>query len=418
MRCHFVILLTSVACATPQIGRGPVPLSPLLVADRVPHFVTLGGIDVALASEPNNAAGLEQIRTGTRVVAVSPVSLEAWTRLEPSSDAHVLARFGYLATLEPGESRRSRAATNARFSIAGRVLGLIVSAFDDPAPDSHAVDLRIEWTLVDVEARTPTFRLVADAHVDGSGPVETTLAAATAATLEQFLGDNTVKLALAPAAPAAVVPWRRTPVGAVGTDTVTITDADLNVDRRGSRLAGAVSAVVSLRGTAGVGSAFMLTRDGLAITNLHVVRNQRSLTARFLDGHHSPVRVLRTDSKADLALLEIACPTDCYTVDLSADLPTVGEDVYAIGSPVSEQYSHTVTKGIVSGVRRKGAERLLQTDAAVNRGNSGGPLIEARTGRVVGIVSEKLELDGIEGMGFAVAVGDALQALRVRHTTP
>jgi S1-C subfamily serine protease len=415
MRSRIVVLITSVACATPhQRGAEAIPPSPLLVADPVRETIAFRGVDFALSTPPTDAPGLQVSRPGSRVADLPPAALAEWARNEGKSDARVLEQLGYRVRLEVRNSPHPVDATT-RFSLAGRLVGLIVSAPSDPAIDSSTVDVRIEWTLFDTRTHDDGLRLTADAHVAGSGGIERSLSAATAATLREFLADSTVRSSLTLAAQSTETAWRRPSWNAHAGDTITLTPRDVNVDTRGSALAGAVAAVVSLRGSAGVGSAFLLTRDGLAITNYHVVRNQRSLTARFRDGVMAAVRVVRADSRADLALVEIACPADCYTVDLYGSIPSVGEDVFAIGSPVSEQFSHSVTKGIVSGVRRRGAERLLQTDAAVNRGNSGGPLIEARTARVVGIVSEKLELDGIDGMGFAIAVDDALRVLRVRR---
>ena len=415
MRSRIIVLITSVACATPH-QRGPeaIPSSPLLVADPVRETIAFRGVDFALPSPPTDAPGVPVSRPGTRVAELSPAALLEWARDEAKRDARVLEQLGYRVKLEVRSTPHPVDATT-RFSLAGRLVALIVAASSDPAIDSSTVDLRIEWTLFDTRTHADGLTLTADAHIVGAGAIERSLSAATAASLREFLADSTVKSSLARAAQPAAIAWRRASWGASATDTITLTTRDVNVDTRGSPLAGAVAAVVSLRGSTGVGSAFLLTRDGLAITNFHVIRNQRALTARFRDGATAAVRVIRTDSRADLALVEIACPADCYTVDLYGSIPSVGEDVFAIGSPVSEQFSHSVTKGIVSGVRRRGAERLLQTDAAVNRGNSGGPLIEARTARVVGIVSEKLELDGVDGMGFAIAVDDALRLLRVRR---
>jgi len=298
----------------------------------------------------------------------------------------------------------------------GRLLGLTSSSSDETPADTGSVDIRIEWTLFDAEANLVALRATTGTRVSRSERVDGMLAAGTAATLAAFLANDSVKSALPLSFRPPFTSWRRSLPGR--DDTIQLSTADANVDARGTVLEGAMSAVASVRGSTGVGSAFLLSRDGLAITNYHVIRKQHSLLAKFRDGSIGAVRVVRTDSLADLALLEIACPTDCFTIDLYRGIPSLGDDVYAIGTPVSEQFSHSVTKGIVSGVRQQGAERLLQTDAALNRGNSGGPLVEARSARAVGIVSRKLMIDGVEGIGFAIVLDDALRLLGVQRVSP
>src|SRR5690348_9108377 len=391
MKSRAIVLLATVACATSPATRAheeAASLSPLRVADRLQDTIAFLGVD------------FEQR---------APASLVAeWTRTERDSGARVLQRAGYQVKVVSGGYARLARYTNARFAIAGRVMGLTLSTPAESNVDSGSVDVRVEWTLYDANANVVALRVMTGGHVaraTKTGVVDGTVAAGTAASLAEFLANDSVKsvLPLSPSAPATS--WHR-PLPARD-DTIRLRAADANVDTRGSMLEGALSAVASLRGSAGVGSAFLLSRDGLAMTNYHVVHKQTGLVARLRDGSSAAVRVVRTDPGADLALLEIACPSDCFTIDLYRGIPSIGDDVYAIGTPVSEQFSHSVTKGIVSGVRTRGAERLLQTDAALNRGNSGGPLVEARTARAVGIVSRKLMADGIEAMGFAIVIDDA-----------
>ena len=78
----------------------------------------------------------------------------------------------------------------------------------------------------------------------------------------------------------------------------------------------------------------MISRDGLALTNHHVVDRQRTLTALFPGGRERPVRVVRTNEEADIALIEIACEEDCWTVSLDDEDPAVGSDLLVIGTPV------------------------------------------------------------------------------------
>ena len=206
--------------------------------------------------------------------------------------------------------------------------------------------------------------------------------------------------------------WRR-PLPAER-DMVTLVASDANAKATGTVFDRVGPAVVTLRGDRAQGSAFLITRDGLALTNHHVIEGQGALFARFSNGAEAPVRVVRSDANADVALIQIACDTDCVTAPLAlnADI-AVGTEVYAIGAPLG--LDQTLTRGIVSAVRLNRGVTVLQTDAAINPGNSGGPMVDARTGLVVGIVSAKIVSADVQGIGFGISITDAVRILGVRR---
>jgi hypothetical protein len=145
------------------------------------------------------------------------------------------------------------------------------------------------------------------------------------------------------------------------------------------------------------------------ITNNHVVGTQTSLTVRLSSGTAVQGRVERTSPEADLAIVRVpsTAPLQPVLPLGSADEVRVGQEVVAIGLAMGH-FQGTVTRGIISAVRRTGPGAgivLLQTDAAINPGNSGGPLID-RQGRVVGITTLKVT-GTAESIGFAVAVDHA-----------
>ena len=144
-----------------------------------------------------------------------------------------------------------------------------------------------------------------------------------------------------------------------------------------------------------------------------MIDGQDALIALFADGKARPARVIRTNEEADIALIEIACEEDCWTVSLDNEGPAVGSELFVIGTPLTESLSRTMTQGIVSGLRLSAGVTLIQTDAAVNPGNSGAPMVDAASGRVLGIVTSKLVDEQIEGIGFGVAIDDALRVVGV-----
>ena len=153
------------------------------------------------------------------------------------------------------------------------------------------------------------------------------------------------------------------------------------------------------------------------MTNHHVVESAFSVKVDLYDGSTRNGRVLKRDANFDVALLKLDGNTVgfsglpiCYT-----NAVKVGESVVAIGNPVS--LSNTVTQGVVSGFRADLSRNLIQTDAAINPGNSGGPLLN-RQGAVIGIVTEKMVSRGIEGLGFALPIGEVLHRLNVNVYAP
>ena len=170
-------------------------------------------------------------------------------------------------------------------------------------------------------------------------------------------------------------------------------------------------AVVRVETSSGTGSGFFVTPDTL-MTNVHVVSGFSSVTIRRSNGATESARVAAMASDFDVALLKIPDPAaDQATIPLGfGNAVRVGEEVVAIGSALG-MLQNTVTRGIVSGVRQVGAATLVQTDAALNPGNSGGPLLD-RSGRAIGINTAGFR--GAQGLNFAVSIEHARALLEGR----
>jgi serine protease Do len=173
-------------------------------------------------------------------------------------------------------------------------------------------------------------------------------------------------------------------------------------------------------GTAtGVGSGVIVSSDGYILTNAHVVEGSRSLTVELPDGRRFDATVVETAADHDLALIKIdASGLSAARIGDSSTIK-VGQTAIAIGSPLG-RYTETVTKGIVSGTgrditvvdqqsgRRVRLTDLIQTDAAINQGNSGGPLLNA-DGEVIGI--NTAAATSAENLGFATPINAAASLL-------
>ena len=184
-------------------------------------------------------------------------------------------------------------------------------------------------------------------------------------------------------------------------NTVPAAGGELSLERVAAL---ALPSVVLIETSGGRGTGFFVSAD-TALTNAHVVEGSAYVTLQFPSGERTSARVTAMAPEQDLAVVRLASARqNVQPLALGAlgDV-RVGQEVLAVGSPLGLQ--NTVTRGIVSALRRAGNVTLVQTDAAINPGNSGGPLID-RAGRVIGITTMKIG-DRAESLGFAVATDHA-----------
>lgn len=159
-----------------------------------------------------------------------------------------------------------------------------------------------------------------------------------------------------------------------------------------------------------LGSGIIMTPDGLIVTNYHVISGMTQLSVVLHNGAEYDAVVVGSDDSSDLAVLKIDAAGLTPAVFGNSDALEVGDPAVAIGTPYSISLSGTTTQGIISAIDRdvvinNRTLTLIQTDATVNPGNSGGPLVN-KYGQVVGIVSLKIAED-FEGLGFAIPMNSA-----------
>jgi S1-C subfamily serine protease len=168
----------------------------------------------------------------------------------------------------------------------------------------------------------------------------------------------------------------------------------------------------------GLGSGIVVSKDGLVMTSAHVVQVADAVAVKFLDGKVVGAKVVGSALQADVALLKLnEVPDNLVAAELgNSDKVDIGDEIFVIGAPYG--VDHTLTVGHMSGRRRPKNTcdpltpvEFLQTDAAINKGNSGGPMFDM-DGRLVGIVSHILsQSGGSEGLGFAASVNTARELL-------
>lgn len=166
----------------------------------------------------------------------------------------------------------------------------------------------------------------------------------------------------------------------------------------------AIKSVVTIRTDSGQGTGFIISNEGYIVTNAHVLADESGKLASGIKAINYEQDIISADFMGydgtwDIALLKISGDYDILTLE-DSDNVQIGEKVIAIGNPLGLQFS--VSEGIVSNIHQEGPTGIksyIQTDAALNPGNSGGPLIN-KDGKVIGI--NNFKLSGTEGIGFAL----------------
>ncbi len=163
----------------------------------------------------------------------------------------------------------------------------------------------------------------------------------------------------------------------------------------------------------GTGSGIIISSDGYIVTNNHVIEGASEVKVTLNTGDEFEAKIIGSDSKTDLAVIKIKPGTTTLTVAELGDSSQVqvGERAVAIGNPLGMEFFGSTTQGIISAINRtinvdNRTMSVIQTDAAINEGNSGGALVNAY-GQVIGINAVKISSSSVEGMGFAIPISEA-----------
>ncbi|WP_338238621.1 S1C family serine protease [Persicobacter diffluens] len=175
----------------------------------------------------------------------------------------------------------------------------------------------------------------------------------------------------------------------------------------------AIKSSVTIISETGHGSGFVIGEKGYIVTNYHVISDSKSLKVILNDGSEFTPEVIRTSLINDLVLLKINTEGLLpFRLSASREME-VATEVFAVGTPSAEDLGQTISKGIISGHRKNvQGTPLIQTDASVNGGNSGGALI-TRNGEVIGVVTSKLHGFGVEGVAFGIPAHVVVEKLNL-----
>lgn len=310
----------------------------------------------------------------------------------------------------PGTARGDEAIRRAKV-----LLRPVVKGFDVRVKEAHhrvhgSVQVDMAWQFFDGLAKDSLLFTVdkrIDVPVNGAGARELVDIAMRDAT-RQLMDEPGLYDRLAAAYTHGLLLSKGEAVALKAPVPVAFTD-------RKRMIPAVVKGVVTVEMEDGHGSGFLITNDGYILTNAHVVGDQAKATVRFEQGFSLEGQVVKVNRDFDVALVKVA-GNDLPALAIGSDEELVlGEELFAIGTPLSEQLGQSVTRGIMSGKREIEGRRYLQTDVSINPGNSGGPLVDDQ-GRVVGIATMKAKTSGVEGIGFGVPITTALEMLNIEFT--
>jgi S1-C subfamily serine protease len=170
--------------------------------------------------------------------------------------------------------------------------------------------------------------------------------------------------------------------------------------------------VVTVFAGGGHGSGFFISEKGLLLTNEHVVRTAKLVKIKLTTGREILGEVLHTDARRDVAIVKVE-EENMFPLPVRKKPLTNGEEVYAVGTPLSEKFNTTISRGIVSGFRDMDNQKYIQSDVNILPGSSGGPLLD-QSGNVVGISVKGVFRGGAStNLNFFIPITSAMQSLNI-----
>ena len=294
----------------------------------------------------------------------------------------------------------------AEYQLGGTLKGMRYDTYDSFAGDCTIASLDIEWQLYDVFKKQSVFSTTTTGEGKAKGISVAAVHNAFKASLHNLMAGSDF-----------VVMVKRNPRDEwLSASSAEPQRAISQCESEELVLPGDIetvfNGVVVLRVGGTVGSGVIISEDGFALTAAHVVSGTEAVIVKLYSGIELVASVITVDKPQDIALIQLpGRGYTCIPFD-TEQIADIGEEIYAIGAPAGEELAFSVSKGIVSGVRELNGFDYLQTDASLNPGNSGGPLI-TKSGTLVGIVSWKINAPGFEGLAFGVPQNAILDRLAI-----
>ncbi len=401
------------ACAPSAPSSGGTGVLPSTVGVPLPTPRLVGGILLTGIELPPAGEGIGGHYQGSGFSVrqfsyqLTDAARQRWAAAARTRGEALLRGAGYRVESVGARSSDPQRLENVRFGLAGRVTGLEVRTSGPTEPYRVESEVEVAWEVLDLGNGGTIFGRSVRGAARLSGPIDSAVGVSLDRALERLLTDSLFLRTLAAPPPIAGAGrgWTRAMPGE--DDTIVVALADLNASPDSGAVERVAYGLVSLHGPGGAfyGTATILTSDGLAITTNSVVRaarRGRPVRARFATGVERPIRVVRSRSGLNVALLQVQCPEECPTVDWRAPLSErVDAPVLIVGNTGDGM---SVSTGILGGRWGMANGVLLRAQASV----PGEAVATASSGRVFAMVA------GVPGRSSALMLSEIFRAMRVQ----
>jgi S1-C subfamily serine protease len=417
----------TVSAATSRRSSPDADSKPPVVAVLKPLMATGQNLTAKLEVDPIKLGLLPGDNIGTTTVGDSCSSAKPVTVTEGllGSYGKFVASLAKQSLKSHGYPLASQAQTNAfdtevkdlpAWRIGAVLEGLKLQVCSGKDGQEGWVYARFAWALYSSQAQEVVFQRTTEGFYFSKSKIPDLSSRAFTVSFENFLASPELLAALSAAPPAS-----DKPAAAANTSTASVA-TPATAAPRALQLAGGTmasggaqknqarlrAAVVTIESSKGTGSGFYIDRQGYLLTNFHVVQGAKFVKIKLQNGDKMVAEVVKANEHDDVALLK-SPPVEFEPLTVRSDALEVGEEVFAVGTPLGLLDS-TMTRGVLSADRKIQGLHLLQSDAAVTFGSSGGPLLDGN-GQVIGIT--RAVLAGIGGFNIFVPVQDALKVLDI-----
>lgn len=321
---------------------------------------------------------------------------------------------GFKSPVDPNNLFPDQQAPTGEYLIAASVEAQNVDAcfplagFGDLTTAKGTATYTIEWQIYSTIER----RVVSKVQTTGTFTIKKSVSGAAIQLSQGALTIAARKFLASPEFRAAFIGRARPPEQVVKAATG-LKPLSLAISNDGpTTVSDSVGGVVAVLTGTGFGSGFLIDKTGHLLTNQHVVGQSTYVKIRWSDGLETLGEVLRTDARRDVALIKTE-PRGRVPLRIGRNAPLPGDEVYAVGTPLDQKFQSTVTRGVVSANRVFDGFTFIQSDVAVNPGNSGGPLLD-KSANVVGLTVAGYRVGGApSGINLFIPIGDALDFLGV-----
>ena len=174
-----------------------------------------------------------------------------------------------------------------------------------------------------------------------------------------------------------------------------------------------VSSIVTVETEGKFGSGVFISDNGYLITNYHVIEGNKPVFVKIDKERKLKAEIVKSNKDFDLAILKVSINNVKGLSFFDSDKTSLGEDVYAIGTPLDKKLVQSISKGIISGYREFNGVNFIQSDVSINSGNSGGPMVNVK-GEIIGINTLKASGKNVSGIGFSIPSNVVLKMLNIQ----